>query len=77
MPNKHAQITVEDFKAPPGQFRLILEDMNDGELFIVADFRRRHTALDVADWLETNSSAPVCTVWDEQGNVQQHTVLTL
>lgn len=46
MPNVQEQpITKHDLKAPEGTYRIVREDMEDGELSIVADFRSDYLTL--------------------------------
>jgi len=70
MPNEHGQITEEDMKAPQGMIRLVMEDMRDGELEIIADFHQGHKpriAIEAAQTLQEYSEH-IYTLWDDQGN---------
>ncbi|XOU94284.1 MAG: hypothetical protein ACNFW9_05570 [Candidatus Kerfeldbacteria bacterium] len=68
MPNKHGQITTDDFVAPEGKFRIIHEDMRDGELEIVADFYKQLPAEQFTKGLIENSSDDdIFTLWDSSG----------
>lgn len=55
-------------KAPDGQFRIMQENMGDGELEIVADFRRQLTAETVTRRLQEENADDVFTLYDDQGN---------
>ena len=68
MPNTQRQITESDMKAPDGQFRIMQENMGDGELEIVADFRRQLTAETVTRRLQEENADDVFTLYDDQGN---------
>lgn len=68
MPNKHGQVTEDDFRAPEGQFRTICEDMDDGELKIVSDHYDQCLAIKTVKWLAEENDKDVFTLWDDQGN---------
>ena len=68
MPNEHGQITEDDFRAPSGQFRLMMEDMQDGEVKIIADYHILCIAQETTRTLrETASENEIFTLWDDQG----------
>ena len=71
MPNEHGQITREDFKAPRGEFRIIREEMSDGELSIIADFTTRNFAEWVMTHLREEKGEDVYTLCDENGVVNE------
>ncbi|HDQ22954.1 MAG TPA: hypothetical protein ENN28_03205 [Candidatus Uhrbacteria bacterium] len=67
MPNEHGQITPADFKAPKDKYRITREDMNDGELHIVADIYHYDCALLIAEWLRAKDQESVFFLWDDKG----------
>ncbi len=68
MPVEDGQITPEDCKAPEGQFRIVREDMDDGELILIADFYNQSLAEKVVAQLAEDDDKNVFTLWDDQGN---------
>ncbi|MFC1598875.1 hypothetical protein ACFL2U_02635 [Patescibacteria group bacterium] len=70
MPNQHGQVTEQDMKAPQGMIRLIMENMDDGELEIIADFHQGHKPQLVIEYAEIlqGYSDHIYTLWDDQGN---------
>lgn len=68
MPNEHGQVTEEDCKAPSGQFRIIKEDMEDGDLEIVADYYHPQGRAEKAvKALREEDENNVYTLWNDKG----------
>ncbi len=67
MPNEHGQITQDDFKAPEGQFRIMKEEMSDGNLEIVADIHRLGYSEFILRALVEGNDEDVFTLCDDQG----------
>ncbi|MCX6739961.1 MAG: hypothetical protein NTZ49_01895 [Candidatus Parcubacteria bacterium] len=67
MPNEHGQVTVGDFKAPPGQYRITREDMEDGALYIIADIFNYECAIIITNWLREEDENSVFLLWDDKG----------
>jgi hypothetical protein len=72
MPNEHGQITEDDFAAPEGQFRIMQESMTDGELEIVADYRKESRAKSAMRTLVEEDQSYVFTLCDDRGNTIDH-----
>lgn len=70
MPDPNGQITPEDCIAPKGQYRIMKESMNDGELSIVADIRNESDAKFIFSHLleEYPDEECVITMYDDHGN---------
>ena len=68
MPDKDGQVTKEDFKAPKEQFRIIKEDMDDGELIIIGDYYDENMAIMAVICLVEENDYNFFTLWDDQGN---------
>ena len=71
MPNAHGQVTREDFKAPAGQFRIIREEMSDGQLSIIADFHQQEFATLGVQMARATHPEDVFTLCDENGIVEE------
>ncbi len=64
------QVTPEDFKAPQGKYRIMREDLSDGELSIIGDY----CFVDVAKWhlrelVANGRYYDVFTLSDEKGEI--------
>lgn len=72
MPDPTGQVTSDDFRAPEGKFRIMLEEMSDGQLSIVADFSRRDFAEIAMRAYETDTNIRkyVFTLCDEKGIIE-------
>ena len=66
MPKKYGQVTEKDFKAPKGKFRIIFEDMDDGDLEIVADYHKVTLAQNAVEDLRKKYGGCVITLWDDR-----------
>jgi hypothetical protein len=69
MPNEHGQVTTEDLKALTGKFRIISENMADGELRIIADINHVECAFEIANILirDDQDGNFFFTIWNDQG----------
>lgn len=73
MPDKHRQVTSDDFIAPAGQYRIMKEDVEDGRLEIAVEipslnFTRAVLILQILRDSELNGEA-LFTLCDEKGPV--------
>jgi len=66
--DEYENLTEDDFTAPEGQFRIMKEDVSDGELEIVADIRRYNFALTFLKALIEENDEDMFTLCDDQGN---------
>ena len=71
MPNSIGQITVEDFKAPLGKFRIMQKELATGRLRILVDFYTEFLAINRIKLLREESHEYVFTLCDENGPISE------
>jgi hypothetical protein len=68
--NIHGQVTPDDFKAPERMFRIMREEMSDGQLSIIADFHYREFAILGLKSSRTSNPDDIFTLCDENGPLE-------
>ncbi len=70
MPDKHGQVTEEDFKAPEGKHRIICEEMSDGLRRIVGEFNLEKDARVALKAFSSAQPRDIFTLCDDRGVIE-------